>query len=58
MDIVLNVEAVTSQHNLKELRRLYDMVESHVCSLKLLGVSLDSSVLLNELPSEIQLIAS
>lgn len=65
MDILLNVEAVTSQHNLKDLRHLYyDRVESHVHSLKSLGVSPDSygtllsSVLLNKLPLEIRLIAS
>lgn len=64
MDILLNVEAVMSQHNLKGLRHLYDLIESHVQSLKLLGVSPDSygtllsSVLLNKLPSEIRLIAS
>ena len=66
MDILLNVEAVTSQHNLKGrgLRHIYDLVESHVQSLKSLGVSpnsygtLLSSVLLNKLPLEIRLIAS
>ena len=64
MDILLNVEAVTSQHNLKGLRHIYDLIESHVQSLKSLGVSPDSygtlllSVLLNKLPLEIQLIAS
>ena len=64
MDILLNVEAVTSQHNLKGLRHIYDLVESHVRSLKSLGVSPTSygtlllSVLLNKLPLEIRLIAS
>ena len=64
MDILLNVKAVTSQHNLKGLRHIYDLVESHVRSLKSLGVSPDSygtllsSVLLNKLPLEIRLIAS
>ena len=64
MDILLKVEAVTSQHNLKGLRQLYDNIESHVRSLKSLGVSPDSygtlltSVLLSKLPSELQLIAS
>ena len=64
MDILLNIDAVTSQHNLKDLRHLYDLVESHVQSLKLLGVSPDaygtllSSVLLNKLPPEIRLIAN
>ena len=42
MDTLLNVDAVTSQDNLKGLRHLYDLVESHVRSLKSLGVSSDS----------------
>ena len=64
MDVLLNVEPVLSQHNLKRLRRLYDQLESHVRSLKLLGVapesygSLLSSVLLKKLPSELHLIIS
>ena len=64
MDILLNVEVVTSQHNLKGLRHLYDLIESHIRSLKSLGVSPDSygtllsSVLLNKLPSEIRLLVS
>ena len=64
MDFLLNVEAVTSQHNLKGLRHIYDLIESHVRSLKSLGVSPDSygtllsSVFLNKLPLEIRLIAS
>ena len=33
MDVLLNVEAVTSPHHLKELRHLYDLIESHVRSL-------------------------
>ena len=53
-----------SQQNLKGLRHLYDLVESHVRSLKSLWVSpnsygtLLSSVVLNKLPLEIRLIAS
>ena len=64
MDTLLNVDAVTSQDNLKGLRHLYDLVESHVRSLKSLGVSSDSygtllaSVLVNKLPTEIRLIVS
>ena len=64
MDTLINVDAVTSQYNLKGLRRLYDFVESHVRSLKSLGVAADSyggllaSVLLNKLPQELQLIVS
>ncbi len=64
MDILLYVEPVTSQHNLKGLRHLCDLVESQVRSLKSLGVasesygSLLSSVLLNKLPQELRLIVS
>ena len=64
MDILFNVEAVTSQHNLKGLRHIYDLVEFHVQSVKSLGVSpnsygtLLSSVLLNKLPLEMWLITS
>ena len=42
MDILLNMEPVTSVHNLKSLRHLYDLVESHIRSLKSLGVSSNS----------------
>ena len=38
MDLLLNLEAVTSQHNLKGLRHLFDMVESNVRGLRALGV--------------------
>ena len=64
MEVLLNVEPVLSSHNLKRLRQLYDQLESHVRSLKSLGVtpesygSLLSSVLLNKLPSELRLIIS
>ena len=64
MDTLLNVDAVTSQHNLKGLRHLYDLVESHVCGLQSLGVSSDSygnllsSVLVSKLPQDLQLIVS
>jgi hypothetical protein len=59
MDILMNVEQVTSHSNVKSLCQLYDVVES---SLKSLGVTADSygslmaSVLMNKLPSELQLI--
>ena len=62
MDLLLNVDIVTSDQNLKRLRHLYDHVESHVCSLKPLGVTSDNygsllaSVLMNELPQELKLI--
>ena len=61
MDILLNAEAVSSQHNLKGLRHLYDLIEAHVRSLKSLGVASDSygsllsSVLLSKLPQELRL---
>lgn len=64
MDALLSVEAVTSDTNLKALRRLYDVVESQVRGLKSLGVasetygSLLSSVLLTKIPKEIRLIIS
>lgn len=64
MDTLLNVEAVTSPHNLKGLRQLYDNVESHVRSLNTLGVAAESygsllaSVLMNKLPHDLQLIIS
>ena len=64
MDTLLNVEAVASQHDLKGLRHLYDLIESHVRALKSLGVSSESygallsSVLLSRLPHELRLIVS
>ena len=64
MDALLNAEAVTSQHHLKSLRRLYDSMETHVRGLKALGVASDSygsllmSVLLNKLPQELRLLFS
>ena len=64
MDLLLNINPVTSQHNLKGLRHLYDTVESQVRSLNALGVSADtygsilSSVFVNKLPKELRLIVS
>ena len=64
MEMLLNIDAVTSQYNLKGLRYLYDTVESQVRGLKSLGVSAESyrsllvSVLLNKLPQELRLIVS
>ena len=64
MDMLLNVESITSDCNLKGLRQLHDIIESHVRGLKSLGVSADSygslpsSVLLNKLPQELRLIIS
>ena len=62
MDLLLNVDAVTSDQNLKGLRHLCDHVESHVHSVKSLGVTSDNygsllaSVLMNKLPQELKLI--
>ena len=64
MDILLSLEAITSEHNVKGLCRLYDTIESHIRSLKSLGVAADSyggllsSVVLTKLPSELRLIVS
>ncbi|CAB4031144.1 PREDICTED: uncharacterized protein LOC107346460, partial [Paramuricea clavata] len=64
MDILLNLEPVTSPHNLKGLRTLYDTVESHIRALKSLGVQAETygnllcSMLLNKLPQELCIIVS
>ena len=64
MDILLNLDAVTSSYNLRGLRRLFDLVESNVRGLRSLGVppesygSLLSSVLMNKLPQEFRLLVS
>ena len=62
MEILLNLDCVTSHHNLKGLRQLYDTVESNVRSLKSLGVpresygGLLSSILINKLPQDFRLV--
>ena len=64
MDLLLNLEPVSAAHQLRNLRRRYDCVETHVRSLKSLGVdsktygTLLASVLLNKLPQELRLIVS
>ena len=64
MDSLLNASPVTSDHHLRDLRRLYDLSESNIRSLRALGVEPDSygtmlaSVLLSKLPSELRLIVS
>lgn len=64
MDVLLNLDAVSSQFNLMGLRHLYDLIETQVRSLKSLGVppesygTLLSSVLVNKLPQELRLIVS
>ena len=58
MDTLLSVEAVSSDHHLKDLQHLYDTTESHIQSLKSLGIeatsygSMLSSVLLAKLPPD------
>lgn len=55
---ILNMAPVTSNNDLKGLRKIYDLVEAHVRGLKVLGVSSEpydsllSSVLMNEIPQE------
>ena len=62
MDILLNLDAVTSQHDLKGLRKLYNVVESNVRGLRALGVQSSSygglltPVLISKLPSDLRLI--
>ena len=64
MDGLMNMEPVTSDHNLKELRRLYENTESHVRSLSSLGIepklygALLSSILLAKLSPDLRLIVS
>ena len=58
MDQLIAIEPVTSLHDLKGLRRLYDKIEAHIRSLKGLGISSESyssmlsSVLMKRLPQE------
>ena len=42
MDVLLNIETVTSQDNVKVLYHLYDLIKSHDQNLKSLGVTTDS----------------
>ena len=64
MEYMLNADGVSSQHDVRGLRRLYDVIESNVRSLKSLDVkaesygSLLSSVLMSKLPPELRLVAS
>ena len=64
MEALLAITTVSSHHDVRGLRKLYDAVESHVRCLRSLGVSADSygglltSVLVNKLPSEIKLVIS
>ena len=64
MDTLMNMETITSDRNLKDLRRLYDHTESHVRSLRSLGIEAESygallsPVLLAKLPPDLRLIVS
>jgi len=64
MDVLQNVDAVTSESNLKALRCLYDTVEVQVRGLKSMGVraetygALLSSVILGKIPQEICMVIS
>ena len=64
METLLQIEAVTSDQNLRDLRRLYDHTESHVRSLKSLGVeavsygAMLSPVLLSKFLPDIRSIVS
>ena len=63
MDILVNVSPVINEDT-RKLRKLYDTLESHVRSLKSLGLpsdsygSLLSSITMNKLPQELRLIIS
>lgn len=64
MEALLGIAAVTADHHLRDLRRLYDQSESNIRSLKALGVELESygamlsSMLLSKLPPDLRLIVS
>ena len=63
-EALLELEAVTSIHDIQPLRTLCDKIESHVRSLNSLGVpsssygSLLSSIVMNKMPQEIRLVVS
>ena len=62
MEILLNLDTVTSHLNMRSLRKLYDTVESNVRSQKSLGVSCEtygglvSSILMIRLPQDFRLV--
>ena len=64
MEVLLGLTAVSVEHELKGLRRLFNEVEANVRSLKALGVERESygtmltSVLLTKLPPEIRLVVT
>lgn len=61
MDLLLHLEPVTSQHNLKKLRQLFDAVDSNVRGLRALRVpassygGLLSSIHVSHLPPGLRL---
>ena len=63
MDILVNVSPVINEDT-RKLRELYDTLESHIRSLKSLGLpsgsygSLLSSIIMSKLPQELRLIIS
>ena len=64
MDMLMNLEGVSSGQNLKAIRELHNHVESHVRSLQSLGVPSSSfgamlaSVIMNKLPHDLRLAVS
>ena len=64
MEALLSLPAVTSVYELRNLRQLYDKVESHVQSLKSIGIAASSygnllaSILMKKIPSDLCLIVS
>ena len=63
MDTLLNMDTIPSDRHLRDLRRLYDNTESHVRSLKSMGIEATSygallSPVLSKLPPELRLIVS
>ena len=64
MDTLMNMNTISSDRHLRELHQLYDYTESHVRSLRTLGIeaasygALLSPVLLAKLPPDLRLIVS
>ena len=64
MNSLMHLPSVTSHHDLKGLRRLYDSIESNVRALPALAVSAGSygslltSILMDKLTAEIRIIVS
>ena len=60
MEHLLNLAPVSSNQDLRRLRKLYDSVEVHVRGLKALGIAslsvVASSVLMNKISQDMRLI--